>query len=196
MASDGQQHVAEPAADVGADGFELQRAAHGGGGQLVGGNGEMIGPEMHQPFGKGRRAGERERQPRTDLPAIGLGKGLAAFALGLVGHRFGFRSTWRFWIARPAGADHALPAQLRQILPILQGHRRSIGEGGDHGRAWIKSTKLAQQPAARIGRRCVAGAGAKAEAIEGYCSKAHAKNNVAARAFPRTKKARLLPAGP
>jgi NAD(P)-dependent dehydrogenase (short-subunit alcohol dehydrogenase family) len=44
--------------------------------------------------------------------------------------------------------------------------------------------------------RTFAGAGAKAEAIEGYCSKAHANNNVAARAFPRTKKARLLPAGP
>ena len=160
----------------------------------------MIGPEMHQPFGKGGRAGERERQPRTDLAAIGLGKGLAALALGGVGHRFGFGAFRRFRITRAADAHHALPAQLCQILPILQGHRRGIGESGDHGGARIEAADLPQQPAARIGRRGIVGAGAKAEAIEGNCSKAHAWahaiNNAPARTFPRTKKARLLSAGP
>ena len=42
----------------------------------------------------------------------------------------------------------------------------------------------------------IAGPGAKAEAIEGDGSKAHAINNAPVRTFPRAKKARLLPAGP
>jgi hypothetical protein len=118
------QHVDEAAADMGADRILDHRGGPGRFGPVAADGGEVVGPELHQPFAKGRaldrarhhRLGTalRQRLAQFDRTAHGL---LAGLGLGL-------------FLGQHAGGAQGLH-HLQHILGVIgrKPRRRRIGAG-------------------------------------------------------------------
>ena len=161
MPLDGQQQVDEAPHDVRPDGLGLERTGQQRQRLLVDRDGEMVGPEMHEPFGKRRGRGHCAAHAGGHVVAQALatvaGLALAQGRAG-VGSAGGVGSTGRL-----AAIGERTPfAQARGVGNDPVGASGQVRPGRRHGHVLLA---LLEQPALRIGGQRVAGAHAQAEAV-------------------------------
>ncbi|PAV72329.1 hypothetical protein WR25_08953 [Diploscapter pachys] len=200
MPLDGEQHVGEAAHDVRADRLILQRAGEADQFELVGRSGEMVRPEMHQPFGEGRRRGERGGGAQADEvgvivlrepPGI-LSRDLLRAAFFLRGrwgchdggrhvgrHRRNRRRGW--WCHDRRRSGNALPGHCGlpngPLFGLISGdilrHRGAGRGGGQHGRGGLIGVDLVEQPPFGIAGRLLPPRGPQAKPVHCYGSVRH-----------------------
>lgn len=164
MRLDRGEHVGEAPRHVRPDGFVLQRAGEREHLRLVGGNGEVVGPEMHQPLAEGLLRRDGNAVACGDLVEVvrrELGAQRAEQALRGGRVRLGLA---------------AVAAQLGIGLEDLSRRRQAA----NLVRQWTRAGDLLLQPAARIAARPIelARAGAEAKTIRrNDCVQRHARDN-------------------
>ena len=163
------QEIRKFAHDVGADRLELVIAGKTDHRQLVGRHGEMVGPEVDEPFGEGRWRRDRIGKPRGGrIDIMGADCG-ARQALQFGGHRRACAVLLGDIIRRIAA--HRSPVVL--IFDIGGGDGGAAGQGGDRCGGRVIAGQLMQQPRLRVVGREIVEAAAEAEAVGGKIKAGH-----------------------
>ncbi len=155
------QQVRKIAHDVRADRLELVISGKADHRQLVGRNGEMIGPEMRQPFGEGGAGVDRRSEAGIGRRDIMIADRRSRQPLPID------RRVHRPVIRGHAGLGRApCRGAVLAIIDVSLRDFRAAGERGDRGRGGVELVELAKQRVARMagGGRIVETA-AQAEAV-------------------------------
>ncbi|RYY46076.1 MAG: DUF1800 family protein, partial [Sphingomonadales bacterium] len=178
MPFDRVEHIAEPAHHMRPDRVELERAGKADDLQFIRRDGKVIGPEMHQPLGKGCGRGQRHGRARAHRGGIIFaalppceatrlgGRGLGVVILLHLGRRLHRVGHCRLGRGRAARA--CLAAYLTEVLEIIgefAGNLRRGWQCGDCLRTGLVTLDLAAQPLPGIAARLFARPSAQSESI-------------------------------